>query len=330
MSAGAGADIGSQEIKPEDDYKVHGPYGLLRRGPAASDCLLSLVDVFEWMRQKGLPRKSVVDAVLAPLVQWDEADRDRRQELYVVNGNDYANPLSLGDRLNPKAIAVWEQLNFSSQDTYSMGTVREIADLWDSSWPGYVEQADQFYQDGWVQYCKQMKLLAQSNHGPKGWEEEYRSRYHLSLGEWKERCTSSVRLLSLLAVPLQVAHELWGWGRVATTEALLDAAASPSSAPAIEAQDVSDWPSLVQYRSQFINLPAQKRPEWPREHVALLAGQLNEERLAGRGRGALERLAKELGYSRGVRVSQLIEKAECGTSPSRSWAARLSGVSGNK
>lgn len=281
-----------QVVEPEDGYDVHSPHGLLRSGPGPSNLLVCLVDVVEWMRRKELPRKSVVYAVLAPLVQLDEADGGyRRPELYVVNGEDYACPLCLGDWLNPKAHVVWEQLDFAYQDRPSAGVVRQIADLWDESWPGYVEDPSQFYQDGWVNRCKVMKSLAQSNYGPRGWEEEYSSRYFLSLDDWKDRCKSSVRLLSLVAVPLSVAHELWGWGRVAAVEAQPEAVTSTQQ---LQAQDVNDWLSLVRYRLQFIETPAQSRPKWSPEHVEVLAERLRSEHESGNGRGALGRLAKEM------------------------------------
>lgn len=288
-----------QVVEPEDGYDVHSPHGLLSCGPGPSNRLLCLADAFEWMRGKELPRKAVVNAVLAPLVQLDEADGGyRRQELYVVNGEDYAYPLSLGERLNPKARVVWEALDFAYHDTYSMGVVREIADLWDASWPGYVKDPGQFYQDGWIRYCNVMKRLAQSSLGPEDWEEEYRARYYMSLDEWKERCERAVRFLSLLAVPLSVAHELWGWGRVAAVEAQPEAVTSTPPLQAFEAEDVGDWSSLVRYRLQFVDVAAQARPKWLPSHVGVLAERVRSECESGRGSGALGRLRKEFDISR--------------------------------
>ena len=301
MREGATSSSSDLEIQPEAGYTAHGPHGLLSCGPGHSNRLLSLPDIFEWMRQKDLPRKSVVYAVLAPLVQWDEADEThRRQVLYVVNGDDYANPLSLGDRLNPKARAVWEQLQFSYQDTYSMGTVREIADLWDTSWPGYVSDPNQFYQDGWINYCKLTKRLAQSNHGPLGWEDEYKTRYYLSLGEWKERCANAVLLLSRLAVPLSVANELWGWGSVA--EVVTQADAQP--APAIQVHEVNTWPSLVLHHKSFFESPGAWPASWRR--IALEFHESSPG--AKRGPTTVKKMAAALGISRDT-VNTLLNTA---------------------
>lgn len=95
------------------------------------------------------------------------------------------------------------------------------------------------------------------------------------------------------------ARRLWGWGEVAPAEALR----VPGVAPAvtITEADVTDWPSLVLYRLESVCLfgeDTQKRPTWSSEHVAILAAQLHQECQAGRGKGALARLAKELGTSR--------------------------------
>ena len=136
-----------------------------------------------------------------------------------------------------------------------------------------------------------MKRVAKANELPSLWEEKYREDYYINLGDWKERCQRFVRSLSRLAVPVSVAHELWGWGRavaVAQSDAVADTAA------AIEVQDVTDWHSLVRYRLQFASLAAQKRPVWLPGHVEILAARLQEEHQAGRGRGALGRLAGEL------------------------------------
>ena len=83
--------------------------------------------------------------------------------------------------------------------------------------------------------------------------------------------------------------------------------AGAQAAPAIEAQGVTDWSSLVRYRLQFASWAAQKRPAWLLEHVEILAAQLHEEHQAGRGRGALGRLAGELGSVRST-VGELLKK----------------------
>ncbi|MDD2846183.1 MAG: hypothetical protein PHT57_14650 [Rhodoferax sp.] len=211
------------EIAPLEGWEPVGPYGLQRFKEGSDGRLLRLDEALYWMAHtQEWPRKKAVYEAFSPLVQWDEADgKYRRQVLYMLNGEEYAYPISLGDRLNPRAVDVWGDLPFSYQDGYSQGTVREIADLWDESWPGYVQDPDDFYRNGWVSYCKAMKALAIAAEGQYRWEKAYRERYFMSLGEWKDRSKRAVRSLSRLAVPFDVAHELWGWGAVAVPAAVV-------------------------------------------------------------------------------------------------------------
>lgn len=306
MEAGIEQHAGSVEIKPEEGFEVVGPYGLQRCGPGVNDRLLRLDEALHWMAfKKEWPRDKSVYAVFSPLIQWDEADSPyRRQVLYLLNHEGYAYPLSLGDKLNPAAVDVWGDMSFSYGHTYSMGTVREMADVWAESWPGYVANADPFYRAGWVEYCKAMKRVAKANELPSLWEEKYREDYYINLGDWKERCQRFVRSLSRLAVPVSVAYELWGWGRAV---AAVQSDVVADTAPAIEVQDVIDWPSLVRYRLQFASVAAQKRPVWLPGHVEILAARLHEEHQAGQGRGALGRLAGELRAVRST-VGELLKK----------------------
>lgn len=309
MNSGAEWNVEGTDIEPENGFEVVGPYGLQRCGAGVNERLLRLDEALRWMTYtKEWPKDKSMYAVFSPLIQWDEADSQyRRQVLYVLNHEGYAYPLSLGEKLTPAAADVWGDMPFSYSHTYSMGTVREIADTWRDSWPGYVANTDPFYRAGWVKYCKAMKDLARANELPRLWEDKYREDYYINLGEWTERCKRFVRSLSRLAVPVSVAHELWGWGRVTADVAQSNEVAVAAPALAIEAQYVTDWPSLVQYRSQFASLAAQKRPVWQPEHVALLAGRLHEEHQAGRGRGALARLASELGAVRSTLGERLIK-----------------------
>ncbi|MDR2297822.1 MAG: hypothetical protein LBE30_05715 [Comamonas sp.] len=129
------------------------------------------------------------------------------------------------------------------------------------------------------------------------------------------------------------AQVCWGWGSDSASEAVApDGVASDSAtvASVIEAQDVSDWPSLVRYRQQFADVSAQKRPAWMAEHVALLAARLHEEHRSGRAKGASERLAKELGYKRGERVRQLLEGSGYNATTGIKPASHFDGMSARR
>ena len=65
--------------------------------------------------------------------------------------------------------------------------------------------------------------------------------------------------------------------------------ASPAS---LAAGDVHDLDTLVRYRLQFKGVPAQQRPAWLPEHVAILRAAINAH-----GRGGKAALAKRLDMS---------------------------------
>lgn len=75
-------------------------------------------------------------------------------------------------------------------------------------------------------------------------------------------------------------------------------AASASVAAALSADEVQDLPTLVRYRLQFAGKPAQQRPQWTAPHVMLVRAWLRQEQEAGRDRGAVGRLAGDMGMTR--------------------------------
>lgn len=91
--------------------------------------------------------------------------------------------------------------------------------------------------------------------------------------------------LDPLAIRIDKAHALWGWGTVAAVASVI----APVSA-ALGPDDVSSAEALVRYRQQFKGIAPQKRPPWTSAHRAYLAEAVH---LHG---GAVE-LAKQLGVS---------------------------------
>lgn len=75
-------------------------------------------------------------------------------------------------------------------------------------------------------------------------------------------------------------------------------AASADAAAALSAEEVQDLPTLVRYRLQFAGKPAQQRPQWTAPHVVLVRAWLRQEQEAGRDRGAVGRLAGDMGMTR--------------------------------
>lgn len=117
-----------------------------------------------------------------------------------------------------------------------------------------------------------------------------------------------------------------GWVDAAAT-LVADGVAAPAAA--ITAEDVTDWRTLVLYRMQFAHLEAQKRSAWLPEHVAILAGQLHEEHQTGKGKGALGRLAKDVGTSRQA-LRELLVRHKYDTATGLKHAEWFPGASGTK
>lgn len=115
----------------------------------------------------------------------------------------------------------------------------------------------------------------------------------------------------LAAQGMEPSPHIAAWLKVKTA-AQTGATASELAAPATEAQDVTDWASLVLYRQRFAGVVAQKRPAWSADHVAVLAEQLRQACTAGQGRGALGRLGEELGATRQA-LAGLLEKHQYST-----------------
>lgn len=99
-----------------------------------------------------------------------------------------------------------------------------------------------------------------------------------------------LQALERVAIRMDVAHALWGWGTVAAPAAVADTA--PAAPPAVLVpDDVKDFETLVRYRQQFLHLEPQKRPKWLPEHIEIALAEVQ-----ARGRGGKAAVAKELGY----------------------------------
>jgi hypothetical protein len=272
----------STVVRPPEGsgWAPQGPYGLQRFSEGAQGRLLRLSEVLDWMGHTlEWPRQKALYAVFSHLVQLDRDEAlHRRLALYVINSEGYALPLEVGTKLNPKLRDFWGKLSYNHPGADSHGFVYEIAELWRESWPGFAQHNDQFYRDGWVAFCKQAKAAAVSREGAVQGEEEYRTRHHLTLEEWKQRCTKAVFLLGRVAVPFALAHELWSWGTVVE-----EAAASPFP--------LADWSALVLFRN------ANRGLDWGQgNQIAVALTELGQRKASGQTESnALDAMAKEMG-----------------------------------
>lgn len=292
-------------VEPVEGWSVMGPYGLQRFGPGPADRLVRLEEVLAWLcLVQEVPAARALTMVFGRLIEWDEADEKHRGFfLYALSDQDYAQPIERDGVVNPDASDAWGELEFAYSGRSAQGLVRDIADLWADSWPGYLVDADKFYQKGWVEYCKRMKQTAKSYYGEHIWHAEYTKRYYMDLAAWKQRCEYTMKTMRQLCVPLHVAHQLWGWGTVVQA----------GKAAALVPSQVQTFAELVAYRQQFASLPHQQRPRWQSEHVALLAQEVAQHHATCQGAGITGRLAKRLGISR-TALEGLLTKAGYTTS----------------
>lgn len=267
-------------VTPEPGWVLHTPYGTARCGDGPDDYLVRLADVVRWFQNKrGLPLAVAVGRVVEGITV------DSFQQMFFLDEHGWARPM-------------WEP---SPWDKYSMTPEEKALPYLE----GRVLHCIQGLRNAWLMPAWQAEKFF--NAGRPAGEPPAYDKERENVFEFLDRLGGSD---AISAVRMRIAHELWGWGRtvaaVPAAVALQDMAAATPPASAIEAQDVTDWPSLVRYRLQFASLAAQKRQEWLPGHVEILAARLHEEHQA-RGRGALDRLAGELGLARST-VGELLKK----------------------
>lgn len=321
------------DVGPMEGWMPNAPNGLLRHGPGDECRLVRLVEVAAWMANE-YPRDEVIRRLFGALYQ-NEADPWGWQ-LFILNGKGYAQRLIRHFGPSPESVDFWQYLREPDSiheydegvttDWSAQGVIGIIGRMWEYAWPGVSDDPDAD-RDWYLARVKSANL----NHQARVNADPYASSVPAPASMLSEERQEMMHVLERLAVPVPIAFTLWGCGRAGAPVALPDALAGTQAAPAasavIEAQGVSDWPSLVRYRSQFASLAAQKRPLWLPEHVALLAGRLNEEHQAGRGRGALGRLASELGAVRSTLGERLIKHGfssatgEKKKTPATPWSA---------
>ncbi|MDH0362529.1 hypothetical protein N5J23_08135 [Comamonas aquatica] len=288
---------GKSSIEPLEGWEPNSAYGFQQLDASPWGRLVRLEVVATWLGQR-LPRNSVVYAIGSALVA---NDGDAAGWLWVLNAHDFPTPLMRAGVLNRDAVDFWQFLNDLEFDSTPEDVARAIADEFDDVWPGLADPATdtQWAMQRAIAENRRLQSIQTAQPARK---ELYRRDTSFD----SDSRRYAMQRLGKLALPVPKAHELWGWGRVVAVVAQPDTVAETTPAPAIETQDVTDWPSLVRYRLQFASLAAQKRQGWLPGHVEILAARLHEDHQA-RGRGALDRLAGELGLTRST-VGELLKK----------------------
>lgn len=289
---------GKSSIEPLEGWEPNSAYGFQQLDASPWGRLVRLEVVANWLGQR-LPRNSVVYAIGRALVA---DDGDAAGWLWVLNAHNFPVPLMRAGVLNRDAVDFWQFLSDLEFDSTPENVARAIADELDDAWPGLADPATD------TQWAMQ-RAIAENRRlqSIQTVQPARKELYRRDTSFDSDSRRYAMQRLCQLALPVPKAHELWGWGRIVAAVALPDVLTSATAAPVMDMQDVIDWPSLVRYRKQFADWPVQKRPDWLDSQVAILAARLHEEYEAGRGRGALGRLAGELGVARST-VGELLKK----------------------
>ncbi len=256
-------------VTPEPGWLLHTLHGIARCGEGPDDYLVRLADVVRWfMKKRGLPLAVAVDRVLAGITA------ESFQHMFSLDSFEFARPM-------------WER---SPWDEFSMSPEEKAMPYLEGRVSGLVKRL----RASWLMPDFELDKLVNSGI-PPGEPLEFDSQ-HESAFDFSDRKNGGA---AAFAIRMSAANTVWGWGSVAAAVALPAAVPSATAAPAIGPQDVTDWPSLVRYRGQFLDLPEkQQRPNWLEGHIEIVAAEVRAECAAGRGKSAVERLAKELGIKR--------------------------------
>ncbi len=110
--------------------------------------------------------------------------------------------------------------------------------------------------------------------------------------------------LEPLAIRMDVAHALWGWGSVATSEPVAAIASAP--APEVVRDEVRDFASLCRYFAPYVGKKPHERPNWDAKWVGYVRAEVQAHD-ATHGHGGLTAVGRALGMTY-QRVSELLKK----------------------
>lgn len=304
------------KIEPLEGWTVQTKYGTLRL-PGGVNCV-RLADVHAWMAKDGKPFGMAVSEMFQPLLfAADDACKEYREAeaIRIVSALHLLKPAGVPVPLfEPATSCRWDEdpLKCENVHTFSCRTIfpkgpktieknvfRYVPQITFSGGidiktlrAAFPDQGHYACEDGTIAglvyalsigakrfltagvdlqtdvvaaWDRKNEAEAENHHGIKWPRHEIVSGY-----------------LNRLAVPIDIAHELWGWGRAVTVEAEIQAA------PAKEAPKLSGWTEVVVIKKANKDAPltlAQKRA---------LAAEF-ERREANGATGIAKAMAAELG-----------------------------------
>lgn len=215
------------KVEPLEDWEPICKYGLQRANETDSGRLVRLETVADWLAQE-LPRDKVVQKLFGRLITEGEAGC-----LYVLSARSFAVPLTMNGRANREAAGFWQYIDFIELDTLAEFVVREIGNTWDDCWPGLADPStDQdWYMQRVIAANRERNRLAKLS-PPSETPQPRRVSFEA------EECQTLMERLRKLALPIEKAYALWGWGSVPAPAAVVlqlvpDSIAAPATGAAI-------------------------------------------------------------------------------------------------
>lgn len=274
-------------VMPEPGWVPHTPHGTARCGDGPGDYLVRLADVVRWFQNKHrLPLAVAVGRVI------DGITVDSLQQMFFMEEQGWARPM-----WEPSP---WDEFSMTPEEKalpYLEGRVLHCIRGLRSAWLMPVWEAEKFFNTG----------------RPAGEPPEY-DKERETVFEFIDRKGGSS---AVSAVRMSVAHELWGWGSVATAVAQPDTVANtttrPTTAQELEAL-LTDSAYAIALNALGDNRKQLLAPEnWSFDMRQVVDAKLNALMADGKGLGrsaACTWVGVCLGVSRSAIAQQMTKLAD--------------------
>ena len=227
-----------RDSDPPEGWTPNCAFGLQRIDATPRGRTVRLEDVAVELAQT-MGRQQVIDALFSALVADDGAEA---LQLHVLTANGYAKPLFVAGALNPDASGYW--LSFDHLDPRQPPDLeeRKLGERHVCNPPGMVARAI-----GW-EWTDAWPGLSDFHTDSQAWTERIIAQNRAQPGTSARFDTEDrvfmLQLLRRLAVPVAVAHRLWGYGRV------VSAAPETASPPVPRVPDPQEVPAALAWDGQ--------------------------------------------------------------------------------
>lgn len=270
-----GNKVPSQQVRPLEGWTVQTAYGTLKTHAGVE--LVRLEEVHTWMCGEGKPAGYAVYEIFSPFyMACLSAVEDRETsaldlpgKLHVLNALAYPSGLMFGAAQNKQ-----EAVNVFATGFPELGHVRFSEGSMGSLIYSIAEGAKRVWHGA----------ADLSTDHLAAWKDR-RERESASTYEIKWPKDDDLRkLLGRVAVPIETAYELWGWGSVVEVIPLRDVSKGGSAEP-------TNWKDLVAFRKQH------PTSEWTTKQKEIVATEATRRKAAPGAKGVAVSMAGELGIT---------------------------------